>query len=225
MVGVGTTSAANLVVDQFDTDAGESATVLFAPGLAHRLLKCCADDTIVGVKLEDGNRYGAVVANEITRVLPRGVPFSAVVASAAIAKAERAIRPESIALAVFGGIAGLATLAIAGQVIGRRLWLDAGPRGIPRPGCRPDHDLCRRTDRGVGGRAGRLVVVGRRSCRLVPPGPARAGETLSTGSRQRRLDGNRPEPVGACRCSFWGFTGCRALGNDPALLGPTPAGG
>jgi len=125
VVGVGTTSAANLVVDQFDTDAGESATVLFAPGLAHRLLKCCADDTIVGVKLEDGNRYGAVVANEITRVLPRGVPFSAVVASAAIAKAERAIRPESIALAVFGGIAGLATLAIAGQVIGRRLWLDA----------------------------------------------------------------------------------------------------
>ena len=46
-------------------------------------------------------------------------------ASAVIARAERAIRPESIALAVFGGIAGLATLAIAGQIIGRRLWLDA----------------------------------------------------------------------------------------------------
>jgi len=125
LVGVGTTSAANLLADQFDTDAGESSTVLFAPGLTQRLLKCCADDTIVGVQLEDGNRYDGVVANEITRVLPRGVPFSAVMASAAIAKAERAIRPESIALAVFGAIAGLAALAIAGQVIGRRLWLDA----------------------------------------------------------------------------------------------------
>ncbi len=125
LVGVGTTAAANLVADQFDTDAGESATVLFAPGLTQRLLKCCADDTIAGVQLEDGNRYDAVVANEITHVLPRGIPFSAVMASAVIARAEGAIRPESIALAVFGGIAGLATLAIAGQIIGRRLWLDA----------------------------------------------------------------------------------------------------
>ncbi len=125
VVGVGTTSAANLVADQFDTDAGESATVLFAPALTQRLLGCCADDTIVGVQLEGGNRYDGVVASEMTRLLPKGVPFSAVMASAVIAKAERAIRPESIALAVFGGIAGLAALAIAGQVIGRRLWLDA----------------------------------------------------------------------------------------------------
>jgi hypothetical protein len=125
LVGVGTTSAANLLADQFDTDAGESATVLFAPGLTQRLLKCCADDTIAGVQLEGGTRYDAVVANEITRVLPRGIPFSAVMGSAVTARAERAIRPESIALAVFGGIAGLATLAIAGQIIGRRLWLDA----------------------------------------------------------------------------------------------------
>ena len=39
LVGVGTTSTANLVADQFDTDAGESATVLVAPGLARRLLQ------------------------------------------------------------------------------------------------------------------------------------------------------------------------------------------
>ena len=125
LVGVGTTSAANVVADQFDTDAGESSTVLFAPALTQRLLKCCADETIVGVQLDGGNRYDGVVASEMSRVLPKGVPFSAVMASVVIAKAERAIRPESIALAVFGGIAGFATLAIAGQVIGRRLWLDA----------------------------------------------------------------------------------------------------
>jgi hypothetical protein len=125
LVGVGTTSAANLVVDQFDADAGESSTVLFAPALTRRLLDCCADDTVVGVQLEDGDRYDSAVASEIARVLPRGAPFSGVLSSVVITQAERAIRPEAIALAVFGGTAGLAALAIAGQVIGRRLWLDA----------------------------------------------------------------------------------------------------
>ena len=61
LVGVGTTSAANLVVDQFDADAGESSTVLFAPALTRRLLDCCADDTVVGVQLEDGDRYDSAV--------------------------------------------------------------------------------------------------------------------------------------------------------------------
>ena len=84
--------ATALLADQFDTDAGESATVMFAPGLTQRLLKCCADDTVAGVQLEGGNRYDAVFANEITRVLPRGIPFSAVMASAVIARAERATR-------------------------------------------------------------------------------------------------------------------------------------
>jgi hypothetical protein len=113
------------VVDQFDADAGESSTVLFAPALTRRLLDCCADDTVVGVQLEDGDRYDSAVASEIARVLPRGAPFSGVLSSVVITQAERAIRPEAIALAVFGGTAGLAALAIAGQVIGRRLWLDA----------------------------------------------------------------------------------------------------
>jgi hypothetical protein len=47
------------------------------------------------------------------------------VTSVTEAKAERAIRPEAIALGVFGVIAGLAALLIAGQAIGRQLRLRA----------------------------------------------------------------------------------------------------
>jgi ABC-type antimicrobial peptide transport system permease subunit len=47
------------------------------------------------------------------------------VTSVTEAKAERAIRPEAIALGVFGVIAGLAALLIAGQAIGRQFRLRA----------------------------------------------------------------------------------------------------
>jgi hypothetical protein len=124
LVGIGTTSAENLVEDQFDADAGGSQTVLFTPALTKRLLRCCAENTIVGAQVDGGGRYESTVAAEIARVLPKAVPFSAVLASTSIAKAERAVRPESIALAVFGGIAAMAALVIGGQVIGRRIRMD-----------------------------------------------------------------------------------------------------
>jgi FtsX-like permease family/MacB-like periplasmic core domain len=132
LVGVGTTSAENLVEDQFDADAGESQTVFFTPALTKRLLRCCADDTIVGAQVDGGSRYDATVSAEIAQVVPKGVPFSAVLVSTATARAERAIRPESIALAVFGGIAALAALVIGGQVIGRRLRTDEADLAVLR---------------------------------------------------------------------------------------------
>ncbi len=60
----------------------------------------------------------------IQRVLPAGFPIEFYDASLTVAKAQRAIAPTSIALAVFGGIAALAALIIAGQVIGRQLRRD-----------------------------------------------------------------------------------------------------
>jgi hypothetical protein len=133
LVGVGTTSAANLVEDQFDADAGESSTVLFTPALTKPLLGCCADDTVVGAQLDGGASYESTVAAEIARVVPKGLPFSAVtLASVVVTKAERAIRPESIALAVFGAIAAMAALVIGGQVIGRRLRLDEDDLAVLR---------------------------------------------------------------------------------------------
>ncbi len=57
-------------------------------------------------------------------MLPAGFPIEFYDTSLTVAKAERAIAPTSIALAVFGGIAALAALIIAGQVIGRQLRRD-----------------------------------------------------------------------------------------------------
>jgi hypothetical protein len=65
-------------------------------------------------------------------VLPKGVPFTYVQATDVLARAERTLKPESIALGVFGGIAGLAALLIAGQVIGRRIRLNTDELDVLR---------------------------------------------------------------------------------------------
>jgi hypothetical protein len=61
----------------------------------------------------------------------RGSPIPVVV-STTVGKAERAVKPESIALGVFGGIAALAALLIVGQVIDRQLRLGADDLGALR---------------------------------------------------------------------------------------------
>ena len=82
--------------------------------------------------LSGGSRDVAATEASIERLLPKGFPVEFYVTSLTTAKAERAIRPESIALGVFGGIAALAALLIAGQLIGRQLRLGAGDLGILR---------------------------------------------------------------------------------------------
>ena len=81
------------------------------------------------------------VDTELQGVLPANFPAPIVVATI-VAKAERAIKPESIALGVFGIIAALAALLIAAQVIGRQTRLGdrraahaagARCRSVPRP--------------------------------------------------------------------------------------------
>ena len=70
--------------------------------------------------------------SELRAVLPKGVPFTYVQATDVLARAERTLKPESIALGVFGGIAGLAALLIAGQVIGRRIRLNTDELDVLR---------------------------------------------------------------------------------------------
>ena len=119
-------------VVQDDADAGLNGGALFTPALARRLAVCCSKFTESAVQLSGGSRYVAATEAGIEQVLPRGFPVEFYVTSLTTAKAERAIRPESIALAVFGGIAALATLVIAGQLIGRQLRLGAGDLGTLR---------------------------------------------------------------------------------------------
>jgi FtsX-like permease family len=119
-------------VVQDDADTGLNGGALFTPALTRRLAACCSKDTETAVQLSGGSRYVAPAEAAIEQVLPPGFPVEFYVTSLTTAKAERAIRPESIALAVFGGIAGLATLVIAGQLIGRQLRLGVGDLGTLR---------------------------------------------------------------------------------------------
>jgi len=111
----------NREVVQDDIDTGLDGNVVFTPALTRRLSRCCVSFTWSTLRLDGHAHSVAVVEREIEGALPKDVPVIFDVASLTAAKAERAIEPESIALAVFGGIAGIAALLIAAQVISRLL--------------------------------------------------------------------------------------------------------
>jgi len=108
-------------VVQDEVDTGRDGGALFAPAVTRRLLGCCTSFTETGVQLKGGAAQVPATEASIERLLPKGFPVEFYVTSLTEAKAQRAIEPASIALAVFGGIAGLAVLIIAGQVAGRQL--------------------------------------------------------------------------------------------------------
>jgi MacB-like periplasmic core domain/FtsX-like permease family len=116
---------------QDDIDVQRDGGALFTPALTRRLATCCANFTETSVQLDPGTSVAAAEA-KIQQVLPKGFPIEFYVTSLTAARAERAIEPTSIALAVFGGIAALAALIIAGQVIARQLRIRAGDLGTLR---------------------------------------------------------------------------------------------
>jgi FtsX-like permease family/MacB-like periplasmic core domain len=119
-------------VVQDDVDTGLNGGALFTPALTRRLAQCCASFTESAVQLKGGASEVPTAEAGIEQVLPKAFPVVFYVTSLTEAKAERAIKPESIALGVFGGIAALAALVIAGQLIGRQLRLDADDLGTLR---------------------------------------------------------------------------------------------
>ena len=125
IVGFGVSNDA-VVADA--TDAGGSFDALFTPAFTRPFLDCCTKATDTAMQVSGGSRGVAEVEAEATSLFDRyggAGPLNFYVTSVTEAKAERAIRPEAIALGVFGFIAGLATLLIAGQAIGRQLRLRA----------------------------------------------------------------------------------------------------
>jgi hypothetical protein len=124
LVGVGAIDLNGLFQDQGGASSG--GVELFTPAFTHKLLTCCSNDMLSGITLQGGlrSRYYGGVESELRNLLPKGVPFTYVQATDVLARAERTLKPESIALGVFGGIAGLAALLIGGQVIGRRVRLN-----------------------------------------------------------------------------------------------------
>jgi hypothetical protein len=126
---------------QDDIDTQRDGGALFTPALTKKLLSCCVGATETAIQLAaDGPGPGgtagpaAIAAAEarIQQVLPPGFPIEFYVTADTAGKAQRAIAPTSIALAVFGGIAAVAALVIGGQLIGRQQRLGAADRRVLR---------------------------------------------------------------------------------------------
>jgi putative ABC transport system permease protein len=117
LVGIGV-PVTEIITD--NVDAG-GALAYFTPALTNQLLKCCVNYTETALKVANPNEI-AGVENDITRASPGGIaPGFGATAAEDAGKADRAMKPLSIALGVFGGITALAALLIAVQVIGRNL--------------------------------------------------------------------------------------------------------
>lgn len=116
-----------------DVDLGNrEEDIIFTPPVARRFKECCAYLSATGLLLEHGSRDVVAVEAEIAAVLPATLPHLFTIKLASEAKAERAIKPLAVALGVFGGIALLAALLIALQVIGRQLRLGANDVAVMR---------------------------------------------------------------------------------------------
>jgi ABC-type lipoprotein release transport system permease subunit len=117
LVGIVTTSD-QIVVD--DTDV--SKTIFATPAYTKPLLRCCSDPTISFLQISGGAKNISKVESEISRVLPKGLPrMMGAAATSLEATAARVIKPEAIALGIFGLIVALVALIIAAQLLGRQL--------------------------------------------------------------------------------------------------------
>ncbi len=107
------------IVQDDDAALGNQIAVI-TPALTKQLEACCAYYSYVSLHLVGGLAHEAAVVSAVNKVIPDVGPVAGSTTNAPyVAKAERAIRPEAIALGAFGLIAALAALVINGQVISR----------------------------------------------------------------------------------------------------------
>jgi hypothetical protein len=103
-------------VDQFPTP------VIYTPSLTRAMVAIgSTQGTWYGMQLVHGPADVPAVEQELAGLRPIDNVANFREASVMETKAERAIRPEAIALAVFGAIAALAALAIAAQAVARQV--------------------------------------------------------------------------------------------------------
>jgi hypothetical protein len=111
------------------------ASVVFTPALTHALLLhpgTTGDGSWYGFRLKQGYRDLPSLEHAATSAVPAGGVTYFRLTSLGTAKVERAVKPEAIALAVFGAIAGAAALAIAGLAVSRQLQADETDRAVLR---------------------------------------------------------------------------------------------
>ena len=129
---VGIVEASQQVVEDDDAALGDQVAVI-TPALTKRLESCCAYYSYVSLHLRGGEAHEVAVAAAVNKVVPALGPVGGATTWAPyVAKAERAIRPEAIAIGVFGLIAALAALVINGQVVSRLVRRNVGEGAIVR---------------------------------------------------------------------------------------------
>ena len=131
------------IVQDDDSALGDQLAVL-TPALTRRLESCCAYYSYVSLQLDGGTRHEAAVLSAIGKITPDlGQAGGAQTNVPLVAEAERTIRPEAIAFGVFGLIAGLAALAISGQLVGRLVRRNADDGAVLRAlGAGPAMTMC-----------------------------------------------------------------------------------
>jgi hypothetical protein len=77
-----------------------------------------------GIKTSGGSSTVPLVEREVARLAPPGVQVTDHALTPVVAKADRALKPISIALGVFGAVALLAAVLVATQLMARRLRVD-----------------------------------------------------------------------------------------------------
>jgi hypothetical protein len=129
---VGVVEWAPQVVQDDDAALGNQIAIV-TPALTRELETCCAYYSYVSLYLSGGLAHESAVVSAVNKVIPDLGPVGGNRTNAPyVGKAERAIRPEAIALGVFGLIAALAALVINGQVISRLIRRNAEEGGIVR---------------------------------------------------------------------------------------------
>ncbi|HEY5263044.1 MAG TPA: FtsX-like permease family protein [Acidimicrobiales bacterium] len=111
----------SVIEDEIDT-LGDSV-VLLSPALTDRLATCCSYYSGVAIVIKGGTANDARVSAEVDKIdviSKFGIAGGGSVTQA-LAKAQQEIKPEAIALGVFGLIAGVAIVLIGGLTIGRML--------------------------------------------------------------------------------------------------------
>lgn len=108
-------------VDDDDYDNLSSAEVLLSPAATRQIATCCSYYSYAFLKVAGGDAHIDAVEAELSRhgfdVAGQGFQTY----GPAITQADRAIKPVSIALGAFGGLAALALLIVALQVISRQI--------------------------------------------------------------------------------------------------------
>jgi hypothetical protein len=138
VVGIG---VFNTQVVQDDIDRGHTGFLLGTPALARRFGVCCTNVTYDGLRLAGGSRENTVVEHEYAHLIATSAiiaasggsqQFQVYDTSVVEAQAQRAIRPEAVALGVFGIIAALAALFFGVQAISRQLGDDSDDVSVLR---------------------------------------------------------------------------------------------